>query len=86
MSDLFESLPPHIFNAMYFSPIILTNFVTSGRQHDVTEQGDMNPYDGKDIHQAIAFYDSQTEAHVKQDATEAGARLRGLLGILLVNV
>ncbi len=46
----------------------------------------MNPYDGKAIHQAIAFYDGQSEALVKGQASEASARLRGLVGILLVNV
>ena len=60
-------------------------FFTIPRQHDVVLSGDFNPYEDQDLDFVTIFYDKESANDVKEEATLLASKLRGLIGILMVD-
>ena len=55
-------------------------------QHDVLLDGDFNPYEDQGLDTIMIFYDKESAHDVKEEAALLVSKLRGLVGILMVDV
>ena len=55
-------------------------------QHNVSVDGEENPFTSYDMHVATIYYDSLSSELTKEVADQLSLKYRGMVGILLVNV